>query len=56
MASHDAASVIHPALLGGFKLPGEAQKISRILEVFAARYYTGNPEAGAYTRPLFGST
>ena len=22
-----------------------AQKISRILEVFAARYYTGNPEA-----------
>lgn len=33
------------SFLDGFKLPGEAQKISRILEVFAARYYTANPEA-----------
>ena len=33
--------------LDGFKLPGEAQKISRILEVFAARYYGANPGAVA---------
>ena len=33
--------------LDGFKLPGEAQKISRILEVFAARYYSANPDAVA---------
>ena len=31
------------SFLDGFKLPGEAQKISRILEVFAARYHESNP-------------
>ena len=35
------------SFLDGFKLPGEAQKISRILEVFAARYYGANPDAVA---------
>ena len=35
------------AFLDGFKLPGEAQKISRILEVFADRYYAANPDAVA---------
>ena len=35
------------SFLDGFKLPGEAQKISRILEVFAAWYYSANPEAVA---------
>ena len=33
--------------LDGFKLPGEAQKISRILEVYAARYYGANPNSCA---------
>lgn len=35
------------SFLDGFKLPGEAQKISRILEVFAARYHEANPGAVA---------
>lgn len=30
-------------LLGRFKLPGEAQKIDRIVEKFAARYCSDNP-------------
>lgn len=33
------------AFLGGFKLPGEAQKIDRLIEAFAARYCACNPEA-----------
>jgi brefeldin A-resistance guanine nucleotide exchange factor 1 len=33
--------------LDGFKLPGEAQKISRILEAYAARYYGANPNSCA---------
>ena len=35
------------SFLSGFKLPGEAQKISRILECFAARYYEANPDSVA---------
>ncbi|OUS43396.1 pattern formation protein [Ostreococcus tauri] len=35
------------SFLSGFKLPGEAQKISRILECFAARYYESNPDSVA---------
>ncbi|KAL7553000.1 hypothetical protein ACHAWF_016244 [Thalassiosira exigua] len=31
--------------LSGFRLPGEAQKIDRIMEVFAARYTDQNPAA-----------
>mmetsp|Transcript_4893 Transcript_4893/g.9331 ORF Transcript_4893/g.9331 Transcript_4893/m.9331 type:complete len:2158 (+) Transcript_4893:121-6594(+) len=30
--------------LSGFRLPGEAQKIDRIMEIFAERYTTQNPE------------
>ena len=33
--------------LDGFKLPGEAQKISRILEAYAARYFGANPNSCA---------
>ena len=31
--------------LAGFRLPGEAQKIDRLMEKFAARYVTCNPES-----------
>jgi len=31
--------------LGGFKLPGEAQKIDRLMEAFAARFCACNPSA-----------
>ena len=31
------------ALLAGFRLPGEAQKIDRIMEKFAERYFLTNP-------------
>ena len=30
--------------LGGFRLPGEAQKIDRLMEKFAARYCQCNPK------------
>ena len=30
--------------LGGFRLPGEAQKIDRLMEKFASRYCTCNPK------------
>jgi len=30
--------------LGGFRLPGEAQKIDRMMEKFAERYYHNNPK------------
>ncbi|KAF2101444.1 hypothetical protein NA57DRAFT_34108 [Rhizodiscina lignyota] len=33
--------------LQSFRLPGEAQKIDRLMEKFAARYITGNPKAFA---------
>ena len=32
-------------LLGGFRLPGEAQKIDRIMEKFAEKYCEDNPDA-----------
>ena len=35
-------------LLGTFRLPGEAQKIERIMESFAACYYTANQHMGVY--------
>ena len=35
------------SFLDGFRLPGEAQKISRFLEVFADRYFSANPTAVA---------
>ncbi len=31
--------------MSGFRLPGEAQKIDRLMEKFAARYVTCNPES-----------
>ncbi|CAH8653390.1 unnamed protein product [Heterobilharzia americana] len=34
--------VIYEGILVGFRLPGEAQKIDRIMEKFAARYYACN--------------
>ena len=33
------------AFLGGFRLPGEAQKIDRLMEAFAARFCACNPRA-----------
>lgn len=35
------------SLLGGFRLPGEAQKIDRIMEKFAEKYLHDNP--GSYS-------
>ncbi len=32
------------AFLAGFRLPGEAQKIDRLMEKFAARYCECNPK------------
>jgi brefeldin A-inhibited guanine nucleotide-exchange protein len=37
------------AYLSGFRLPGEAQKIDRMMEAFAARYCSQNPTAFAST-------
>ena len=34
-------------LLFSFKLPGEAQKIDRIIEKFAEKYMTDNPDSYA---------
>ena len=34
----------HRRYLDGFRLPGEAQKIDRLMEKFAERYVTCNPE------------
>ena len=31
--------------LGEFRLPGEAQKIDRLMEAFAAKYCTDNPQS-----------
>lgn len=33
------------SFLSGFRLPGEAQKIDRLMEKFAQRYVSCNPEA-----------
>jgi hypothetical protein len=35
----------HRKFLSGFRLPGEAQKIDRLMEKFAARFVSCNPEA-----------
>ena len=35
--------------LSGFRLPGEAQKIDRIMEIFASRYHENNP--GTFASP-----
>ena len=34
--------------LSGFRLPGEAQKIDRLMEKFAARYVQCNPENATF--------
>lgn len=38
---------------GGFRLPGEAQKIDRLLEVFCQRYCTCNPGVFKSSSPAF---
>lgn len=35
--------------MSGFRLPGEAQKIDRIMEIFASRYHENNP--GVFASP-----
>lgn len=35
---------LYRAFLGSFHLPGEAQKIDRIMEIFAQRYIQCNPD------------
>ena len=39
--------------LESFKLPGEAQQVSTILEAFAARYFEHNPDASANEDTIF---
>ncbi|OQV16898.1 putative Brefeldin A-inhibited guanine nucleotide-exchange protein 1 [Hypsibius exemplaris] len=34
--------------LDGFRLPGEAQKIDRLMEKFASRYCENNPDLGIF--------
>jgi brefeldin A-inhibited guanine nucleotide-exchange protein len=34
--------------LEGYRLPGEAQKIDRLMEKFAARYWECNPSEGVF--------
>lgn len=34
--------------LAGFRLPGESQKIDRIMEKFAERYIKTNPDTGRF--------
>lgn len=36
--------LLYRAFLGSFHLPGEAQKIDRIMEIFAQRYIQCNPD------------
>ena len=36
------------SFLAGFRLPGEAQKIDRLMEKFAARYVVCNPENATF--------
>ena len=38
-------TVAHRTFLSGFRLPGEAQKIDRLMEKFAERYVNCNQEA-----------
>lgn len=42
-ASKDFVSALRH-FLEGFRLPGEAQKIDRLMEKFAARYCENNPK------------
>ncbi len=35
--------------LAGFRLPGEAQKIDRMMEKFAERFCINNPEVPAFS-------
>ena len=35
---------MHRTFLSGFRLPGEAQKIDRLMEKFAERYVSCNPD------------
>jgi hypothetical protein len=39
---HLKLTCIHSEFLGGFRLPGEAQKIDRMMEKFAERYFNDN--------------
>ena len=41
--------------LGGFRLPGEAQKIDRLMEKFAARYCECNPKCACPFNLVFHS-
>jgi brefeldin A-inhibited guanine nucleotide-exchange protein len=36
------------SFLEGYRLPGEAQKIDRLMEKFAARYWECNPSDGIF--------
>jgi len=40
---------LYRRFLQKFRLPGEAQKIDRIMEAFAARYYKQNPKTDKVT-------
>lgn len=42
-AGKDFVSALR-SFLEGFRLPGEAQKIDRLMEKFAARYCENNPK------------
>lgn len=41
----DSALFLPRTFLNGFRLPGEAQKIDRLMEKFAERFVNCNPEA-----------
>ena len=41
----DSALFLPRTFLNGFRLPGEAQKIDRLMEKFAERFVSCNPEA-----------
>ena len=40
------------ALLSGFRLPGEAQKIDRILDVFARHWHSSSQDEGSRAQNL----
>ncbi|RWS13810.1 brefeldin A-inhibited guanine nucleotide-exchange protein 1-like isoform X6 [Dinothrombium tinctorium] len=46
-ANKDIVSALR-IFLEGFRLPGEAQKIDRLMEKFASRYYETNPNNGLF--------
>ena len=43
---------MYRAFLGSFHLPGEAQKIDRIMEIFAERYLFCNPDGALMDKGL----